>query len=79
MCCEEEKCERPEELKGSPGQCSPEQIRKCHGDAPGHSCAPAESCEHPERLKGSPGQCSPEQIRECHGDGGKQATDERES
>ena len=38
-CChEEKKCERPEELKGKPQDCSPEQIRKCHGDDKNHPC-----------------------------------------
>ncbi len=33
------KCEHPEELKGrKPGQCSPEQIEKCHGDSKNHPC-----------------------------------------
>ncbi len=31
-------CEHPERLKGKPGECSPEQIEECHGDAPGHCC-----------------------------------------
>lgn len=31
-------CEHPERLKGKPGECSPEQIRECHGDAAGHPC-----------------------------------------
>lgn len=26
-------CQKPDELKGKPSECSPEQIRKCHGDA----------------------------------------------
>lgn len=40
MCCNEEKegCQKPENLKGKPGDCSPEQIRKCHGDAKGRPC-----------------------------------------
>jgi len=29
-------CEHPERLKGKPGECSPEQIRECHGEAPKH-------------------------------------------
>jgi hypothetical protein len=38
------KCETPKELKGKPGECTPEQIRKCHGDAKKHPCAgPARS------------------------------------
>lgn len=31
-------CEHPEKLKGKPGQCSPEQIRECHGDVGDHPC-----------------------------------------
>ncbi|MFW6169986.1 MAG: hypothetical protein ACODAD_05810 [Planctomycetota bacterium] len=31
-------CEKPEELKGKPEECTPEQIRKCHGDAREHPC-----------------------------------------
>ena len=39
-CCNEEKkgCQRPKELKGKPADCSPEQIRKCHGDDKKHPC-----------------------------------------
>jgi hypothetical protein len=36
MC--EDKCEHPEKLKGRPGECTPEQIRECHGDVEGHPC-----------------------------------------
>lgn len=68
MCCDKTKCERPEELKGNPEDCSREQVGKCHGDAETHSCAEPADCEHPERLRGKPGDCTPEQIRECHGD-----------
>ncbi len=31
-------CQKPEDLKGKPKECSPEQIRKCHGDAKKHPC-----------------------------------------
>ncbi len=31
-------CEHPEKLKGKPGECSPEQIRECHGDTKKHPC-----------------------------------------
>ena len=34
----EKKCEHPEKLKGKPGDCSPEQIKECHGDEPDHTC-----------------------------------------
>ncbi len=34
-------CQKPEELKGKPAECTPEQIRKCHGkiDPKKHPCA----------------------------------------
>jgi hypothetical protein len=68
MCDEKKECQKPEELAGKPEECTPEQVKKCHGDAKEHACAETEGCEHPDRLKGKPGECSPEQIRECHGD-----------
>ena len=33
------KCEHPERLKGKPGECSPEQIKECHGGVVEHPCA----------------------------------------
>lgn len=33
-CC----CEHPEKLKGKPEDCSPEQIKECHGDSGDHPC-----------------------------------------
>jgi len=43
MCCRNENekkqgCRKPENLKGKPEDCSPEQIRKCHGDVEEHPC-----------------------------------------
>jgi len=32
------KCQNPENLKGRPQDCSPEQIRKCHGTDKTHPC-----------------------------------------
>ena len=61
-------CQKPENLKGSPADCSREQIRECHGESGDHPCVETEGCEHPERLQGKPSECSPEQIRQCHGD-----------
>ncbi len=29
-------CQHPERLKGKPGECSPEQIRECHGGVVKH-------------------------------------------
>lgn len=31
------KCDHPEKLKGKPGECSPEQIKECHGEVK-HPC-----------------------------------------
>jgi hypothetical protein len=41
MCCNDKKegCRKPENLKDKPRECTPEQIRKCHGDAKDHPCA----------------------------------------
>ena len=40
MCKSESKkvCEHPEKLKGKPGECSPEQIKECHGKVAEHPC-----------------------------------------
>jgi hypothetical protein len=32
------RCQKPEALKGKPEECTPEQIRECHGDAQEHPC-----------------------------------------
>jgi hypothetical protein len=34
QCC----CEHPEKLKGKAEECTPEQIRDCHGDVEKHPC-----------------------------------------
>jgi hypothetical protein len=31
-------CEHSEKLKGTPEDCTPEQIRECHGDTDAHCC-----------------------------------------
>jgi len=38
MCEKKACCEKPENLKGKPGECTPEQIKKCHGDVKEHPC-----------------------------------------
>ncbi|MDY6845292.1 MAG: hypothetical protein SVW57_14535 [Thermodesulfobacteriota bacterium] len=40
MCCNEKSCccEFPEKLKGTPADCSEEQIQECHGEGEGHQC-----------------------------------------
>lgn len=42
MCCSTKGsgCQRPEELKGKPEECTPKQVKKCHGTAKKHPCAP---------------------------------------
>jgi DNA-binding transcriptional ArsR family regulator len=37
MCCKD-CCEHPEKLKGKPEECTPEQIKECHGDVEDHPC-----------------------------------------
>lgn len=34
-------CEKPEQLKGTPQECTPEQVKKCHGADKKHPCVPA--------------------------------------
>jgi NAD-dependent SIR2 family protein deacetylase len=42
-------CQNPDQLKGKPGECSPEQVEKCHGSARKHPCTePAEKKEQKE-------------------------------
>ena len=38
MCDEKKACQKPENLKGDPKECSPEQIEECHGDVEEHPC-----------------------------------------
>ncbi len=41
MCNKNKNCQKPEQLQGKPQDCSPEQIRECHGDVKAHPCLPA--------------------------------------
>jgi hypothetical protein len=38
MCNDKQCCQKPEELKGKPQECTPEQIKRCHGEVQGHPC-----------------------------------------
>jgi hypothetical protein len=41
MCCcrdKKEGCQRPEDLKGRPEDCTAEQVRACHGESSKHRC-----------------------------------------
>jgi hypothetical protein len=40
MCCADKKsvCQCPEELRGKPEECTPEQVEKCHGSKEEHPC-----------------------------------------
>lgn len=40
----EKNCQKPQNLKDRPEQCSPEQIRECHGNIREHPCT--EDAEH---------------------------------
>jgi hypothetical protein len=43
MCNKRYECQNPDRLiKGKVEECTPEQIRKCHGDARAHPCAEGE-------------------------------------
>ncbi len=37
--CDCRGCQHPEKLKGKPEECTPEQIRECHGEGKEHPCA----------------------------------------
>lgn len=39
MCDCNDRCQKPENLKTRPEECTPEQIRKCHGDNKSHPCS----------------------------------------
>jgi hypothetical protein len=70
MCDEKKKkgCEKPEKLKGKPGECTPEQIKECHGDGKDHPCEPEKKCPGPEKRETtSEGECTSEQKKKCHG------------
>jgi len=45
MCEEKPKCQRAEDPVDDPKGCSPEQIRKCHGDAAEHACCKPKEAE----------------------------------
>jgi ArsR family transcriptional regulator, arsenate/arsenite/antimonite-responsive transcriptional repressor len=36
--CSKSCCEQPQKLQGKPGECSPQQIKECHGNAKDHPC-----------------------------------------
>jgi len=35
---EKTECQKPDKLKGKPEDCTPEQIKECHGDDKEHEC-----------------------------------------
>lgn len=41
-------CRQPENLKDKPENCTPEQIKKCHGDSPEHPCSKGDCVSGPE-------------------------------
>lgn len=38
MCGCKKECRNPEKLTGKPEDCSPEQIKECHGEVAEHPC-----------------------------------------
>lgn len=46
MCETNNCCQKPEQLKGKPQDCSPEQIRECHGNMQEHPCLKEECSDH---------------------------------
>ena len=44
-----ESCQKPENLKGNPEDCSLAQIKECHGDAKAHPCVTKTSDERQAR------------------------------
>ncbi len=44
-------CLKKENLKEKPEKCSPEQIKKCHGEERVHSCVEAKKTELKETAK----------------------------
>ena len=42
---EKNTCQKPENLKGKPEDCSPEQIKECHGDDKTHPCTESKPAE----------------------------------
>ena len=43
-------CRKPEALKGKPSECGPAQIKKCHGAAAAHPCAPKRRATSKQRF-----------------------------
>ena len=40
MCENKKRCQKPENLKDKPENCSPDQINACHGEVKTHPCPP---------------------------------------
>jgi len=36
--CDKNECQKPDQLKGKPEECSPEQVKECHGEVEEHPC-----------------------------------------
>lgn len=50
MCGNGECCEKPEQLKGRPQECSPEQIKICHGSETDHPLSSGKRTSSTRRL-----------------------------
>jgi len=49
MCDAERGCEKLENLKGRSEECSPEQIKECHGDFKEHPCVAENKADQKEK------------------------------
>ncbi|WP_294346851.1 hypothetical protein [Prosthecochloris sp.] len=46
-CC----CQKPENLKRTPAECTPETIKQCHGEESSHTCVPEDQKEREKKDK----------------------------
>lgn len=51
MCKKGECCRKPEKLRGKPQDCTPEQVKECHGDVKFHPCL-SQGKKHRQKGKG---------------------------
>ena len=50
MCEKGNCCQKPEQLKGKPRDCSPDQIKKCHRTHIDHPCVANKNIQKRRRL-----------------------------
>lgn len=66
MCKEKQKgCEKPDQLKGKPEECSAEQIQKCHGDTSEHPCTDVDCTVDECRACDERTECEDSKVGTC--------------